>query len=210
MDDYSVPDPARLRAALDLLAVTCDPGSSVADLGCLHGAYAVEFARAGYQVTGIEARPDHIAVCASRAAEAGLGSLRFVQDDVRNIGRLGTFDAVFCCGLLYHLDEPVIFLSLLSQVTRRLLIIQTHFALAGNTDSVNEGRPGTWYEEGGPENPWASWGNPRSFWLTRDALLAAVQDAGFDLVAELHDHEHDLRGAPDRMMIAAMKAQPHG
>jgi Methyltransferase domain len=203
-DGWAAPDPARLRAALDLLAVTCEPGAAVADLGALHGAYALAFARAGYRVTGIEARPEHIAVCERNAA--GTPGLRYVRDDVRNLADHGPFDAVFCCGLFYHLDMPVRFLGLLGQVTRRLLILQTHFA-AGVT-AVSEGRPGSWYEEAGRDDPWGSWDNRRSFWLTKDALLAAVQDAGFGLVMELHDHLADIRGAPDRIMLAAVKAHP--
>lgn len=139
----------------------------------------------------------------SRRLGAGIPGLAYICDDVRNTGEYGPFDAVFCCGLLYHLDEPVRFLRLLGQVTRRLLIIQTHVATA--PDAENEGRPGSWYDEGGSQSPWSSWGNPRSFWLSRPALLEAVQDAGFGLVMELHDHLADIRGAPDRGMFAAVR-----
>jgi SAM-dependent methyltransferase len=202
-EGWDLPDPARLRAALNLLDVACAPGAAVADLGCLHGAYSRAFARAGYQVTGIEARAENIAACRQAI---DLPGLRYIQDDVRNLATHGPFDAVFCCGLLYHLDEPVKFLTLLGQVTRRLLIIQTHYAL--ETADANEGHPGSWYTEQDPDNPWASWGNRRSFWLTKPALLGAVQDAGFNLVCELHDQQADICGSPSRGMFAAVKTEP--
>jgi hypothetical protein len=62
----------------------------------------------------------------------------------------------------------------------------------------NEGVPGRWYIEyqGGDEKDvawqekqrWASWGNARSFWLTRPALLQTMKDVGFDLVLEQYDN----------------------
>lgn len=209
MNDWSKevwdePDPARLQTALRLLKLACQPGATVADLGCLHGAYAVEFARQGYQTTGIEARAVNLAKCRQRAAEVDLDGLQFVQDDVRNLASHGTFDAVFCCGILYHLDEPAKFLRTLGQVTNKLLIVQTHFAITANAD--NEGHDGHWYEEtGGAGNPWASWGNDRSFWLTKRDLMLATQEAGFDLVFECHDYLQDICGVPSRVMYAAVK-----
>lgn len=196
-------EPDRRQAALRILSLCCQPGATVADLGCLHGAYSVSFARAGYRVTGVEARPGNIEQCEARATAEPLPGLNFVQDDVRNLADYGMFDAVFCCGLLYHLDEPVKFLAMLGQVTTRLLIVHTHFARTA--EAVNEGYDGLWAGEDGPENPWAAWGNQRSFWLTKAALTAAMQDAGFDLVFELHDHVRDINGAANRGMFAAVK-----
>ena len=56
---------------------------------------------------------------------------------MHNLGDYGSFDVTFCCGLLYHLEDPVTFLRTVSQLTRRVLILQTHFA----TDSVPERFP---------------------------------------------------------------------
>jgi hypothetical protein len=102
----------------------------LADLGCLEGGYAVEFARMGFQVLGVEVRESNITACEYVKNNTNLPNLTFVQDDARNISRYGTFDAVFCCGLFYHLDRPLHFLETLSKVTSKLLILQTHFAHA--------------------------------------------------------------------------------
>jgi SAM-dependent methyltransferase len=64
-----------------------------------------------------------------------LPNLDFVKDDAWNIASHGTFDAVFCCGLLYHLDRPREFLKVLAGVTKRVLILQTHFSQAGDSPS---------------------------------------------------------------------------
>jgi SAM-dependent methyltransferase len=101
----------------------------IADLGCLEGGYAVEFARMGFQVLGVEVRESNIAACRYVKANTNLPNLQFVQDDAWNIGKYGSFDAVFCCGLLYHLDHPKQFLGTLSGITKKLLILQTHFSI---------------------------------------------------------------------------------
>jgi hypothetical protein len=100
----------------------------LADLGCLEGGYAVEFARMGFQVLGLEVRESNIAACEYVKALTNLPNLKFVRDDAWNIEKHGAFDAIFCCGLLYHLDEPRRFLKMLGAATTRVLILQTHFA----------------------------------------------------------------------------------
>lgn len=100
----------------------------LADLGCLEGGFAVEFARMGFQVLGVEVREANIAACNYVKANTNLPNLEFIKDDARNIAEYGVFDVVFCCGLLYHLDKPKQFLNTLSAVTTKLLILQTHFS----------------------------------------------------------------------------------
>jgi hypothetical protein len=100
----------------------------LADLGCLEGGYAVEFARMGFQVLGIEVRDANIAACNYVKSRTSLPNLVFAKDDAWNIGNHGMFDVVFCCGLLYHLDRPRKFLETLSSVTTKLMFLQTHFS----------------------------------------------------------------------------------
>ncbi len=100
----------------------------VVDLGCLEGGYTVAFARAGYQALGIEARETNVAKCRQVADQLNLPNLKFVQDDVKNLADHGSFDVVFCCGLLYHLDNPQEFLDLVGTLTERMLIVHTHYA----------------------------------------------------------------------------------
>lgn len=180
-------DSSRCLTALGLLAEQCPAGEryrfKVADLGCLEGGYTVAFARAGYLVTGIEARPANMAKCRLVHEALGLANLAFVQDDARNLAKYGLFDAVFCCGLLYHMDRPAAFLRMLGECTRRLVIIQTHYSASRH--EASEGYRGHWYAE--PESAWSSWGNDRSFWLGREELVRAMGDAGFTDVHAVDD-----------------------
>jgi SAM-dependent methyltransferase len=176
----------------------------LADLGCLEGGFAVEFARLGMQVLGGEVRESNLVACHYLKSRLSLPNLAFVRDDAWNIAKHGSFDAVFCCGLLYHFDRPRQFLETLSSVTRKLLILQTHFA-PGPADASeqfslspiceNEGLSGRWFTEF-PDSPsfrkredtkWSSWENHRSFWIRREYLLQAIRDAGFDVVMEQFD-----------------------
>ena len=207
------PDPARLRAALRLLNAIVKPGASVADLGCLYGAYTLAFARAGSRSVGIEARQDSVWQCWKAADEAGLtDEVDFVCDDVRNVERYGPYDAVFCCGVLYHMDKPAELLNAIGKITRRLLILHTHYSMEGDrpiryklSPATKPESAGHWYKEGELDHPLSAWGNSQSFWLTKDALIEAVQDAGFDLVLQIHDHQADILGDPGRIMLAAVR-----
>jgi len=183
----------------------------LADLGCLEGGYAVGFARMGFQVLGVEVRSSNIAACRHVQASTRLPNLEFVQDDVWNIKKHGSFDAVFCCGLFYHLDRPKQFLDTLAAVTSKLLILQTHFATDKPCESFslselteNDSLTGRWYTEFTNDHEhqnreqarWSSWDNRRSFWVKREHLLQAMHDVGFDLVAEQFDGlGHDIVGS---------------
>lgn len=104
----------------------------IADLGCLEGGYAVEFARMGFQTVGIEVRETNIAACRYVKAHTNLPNLEFIKDDAWNVANYGNFDAIFCSGLLYHLDRPKQFLEILAAIANKLVILQTHFATQTN------------------------------------------------------------------------------
>src|ERR671937_236393 len=59
---------AALRTLRALVPVREGAAPRVVDLGCLEGGYAVEFARAGYDVIGIEGRQSNVDKCEYVAA----------------------------------------------------------------------------------------------------------------------------------------------
>ena len=156
----------------------------------------------GFRVLGLEVRKSNIDLCHYVKRNTNLPNLEFVEDNVWNITKYGTFDVMFCCGLLYHLDRPKKFLEVLAGVTTKLLILQTHFAtneknykfrLSSLTE--NESLRGRWYTEfatekdffNREESRWSSWDNRRSFWIQREYLLQVIQNVGFDIVMEQYD-----------------------
>lgn len=205
-------DSALARASLRSLATFCpieDPANPprVIDLGCREGGFALEFAKAGYEVLGLEARESNVARCRLVQEAHDLPNLSFVVDDARFVGSYGRFDAAFCCGLLYHLDRPVEHVMALGAITDRLLILNTHYAdfppspyFALSEMTEHEGVLGKWYVDLPPgvsleemeASRGASWGNEHSFWVERRHLLETIRRAGFDMVLEQHDFLDDI------------------
>lgn len=199
-----VEDSPRCQAALEIFASVLGERATpalIADLGCLEGGYSIAFARAGYDVTGYEARTENILCCRYVADQVKLPGLRFEQADVRSVlGRASDdqWHAVYCGGLLYHLEYPAAFLRDLGRATRRVLVVETHFS--DHPDAVHEDYEGHWFRED-ITHRWAAVKNEQSFWLTKDSLIEAMFDAGF---SQVYRHEYGEL-ANDRGMFIGVK-----
>ena len=190
-----------LTSFLKLIKRFAPDCKTVVDLGCGEGGFAVEIARNGYTVTGAEARPENMKRCNWLKANTDLPDLNFVEMDVRNAASLGQFDTVLCCGLLYHMDAPETFLDTILPMARQLVIINTHYSdnnHPGNHNlsdmCIHDNSVGRWYNEPGIEDPLGSWGNNRSFWMTRGCIVRKLKSSGFTVVFEdytLHGDDPD-------------------
>lgn len=98
----------------------------IVDLGALEGGYAVELYRLGFNVTIIEARKENVEKCQWVIDQLGY-RIRVIHDDAKNLYKYGPFDVVLCLGILYHFDKPAAFLEMAARVTKRLLVINTHY-----------------------------------------------------------------------------------
>ena len=166
------------------------------DLGCLEGLYCIEFARHGAEVVGIEGREANIEKARFAHDVLALNNITLVQDDVRNLSveKYGRFDVVLCLGILYHLDVPDVFrfVERMSDICRRVAIIDTHIGIRANRSHVYDGQEyhGWSYTEFPPESTkeerlkaaWASLDNEKSFWFTRPSLFNVLSRAGFATV----------------------------
>lgn len=103
------------RKILNLVFPTNKESFSIVDLGCLEGGYTVEFARMGFNSTGIELRDINFECCKYVESNVNLPNLSFEKNDVMNIDKYDAFDAAFCCGILYHLEKPKYFLEKLAK-----------------------------------------------------------------------------------------------
>lgn len=165
----------------------------VLDLACLEGHYALEFARHGSEVVGIEGRGASVAKCNFARDELALERATFHQDDVRNLSveKYGVFDIVICSGLLYHLPAPDAWRLIQSMysVCRGIVLIDTFVALASRVDVALDGAAyhGHIYGEHGATDGkaekerklWASLDNDSSFWFTEPSLLNLLARAGY-------------------------------
>jgi len=69
-----------------------EPGSTVLDLGCGPGRFALELAQRGFRVTGVDRTRRYLGEARRRARQRGLG-VELVLSDMRRFVRPGAFDA---------------------------------------------------------------------------------------------------------------------
>ncbi|HUB05645.1 MAG TPA: class I SAM-dependent methyltransferase [Myxococcales bacterium] len=93
------PDFARALAARQLAA------GRVLDIGSGPGTQAIELAAQGFDVVGSDLSAAAVAGATKRAASAGQGRVRFVQDDILKSHLEGPFEAIFDRGC-FHVLPP--------------------------------------------------------------------------------------------------------
>ncbi len=191
----------------------------VLDLGCLEGMYAIEFARHGAEVVGVEGRLANIEKARFAQEVLALDKLKFVQDDVRNLSvdKYGRFDVVLCIGLLYHLDAPDVFefTERMSDVCTSIAVVDTHYSHIAIEERVYKGRTysGHLFTEFVNETPeekekaaWAALDNVNSFWLTLPSLFNLFADTGFTSAYTCFNPSTGSRGT-DRDTFIALKGE---
>jgi len=207
---------------------------SVLDLGALEGGLSLEMAREGWNAVGVEGRDANFRKAQLIASYYALPNLRFVHKDVKELSpeRDGTFDVILCCGLLYHLDEPIAHLRQLSSLLADdgLLFLDTHVApdehaarfgtheksLSEPVTFVESGHEydGRWWTEPAAgdlkERMWSAISNERSMWLSRRSLIRALYHSGFEAIEELFgiyeiESEFALRDQFSRLYLACHK-----
>jgi SAM-dependent methyltransferase len=217
-----VEDGGRFRAARRMLNLVFPggvAGKTIADLGCLEGGYAVGFARLGMNATGFEIRESNFKNCLYVQSMLKLTNLSFVNADVNHIDNYGVFDAIWACGIFYHLDEPRSFLEKAAKACRKVIFLETHFTYEERTPAADywnlselcehQGMKGRWFQEHEDvpreqleSMKWTAWKNRRSFWLQKEHLLDLIHTVGFEVVLEQYDVMPDILGE--------MKSYYHG
>jgi SAM-dependent methyltransferase len=214
-------DEIKLRRILQIVVdIVRRPLNSlrILDLACHEGLYAIEFARHGAEVVGIEGREMHIEKAKFVKDVLTLHKLDFFQDDVRNLNqaKYGMFDVVLCLGILYHLDTPAVFsfMERISEVCKDVAIIDTRIAYGptipydymgtrywGHT--IREHAPGASPEDKIKDYA-ASLDNPVSFYLSRTSLYCMLVRLGFTSVYECYIPPEPTKPI-DRITMVAIK-----
>jgi SAM-dependent methyltransferase len=87
----------RTATECDLISelLTLTPGARILDIPCGIGRHAVELARRGFHVTGVDLKAQFIEHARAEAHRAGV-SLNLVVSDMRDFSSTERFDAAFC------------------------------------------------------------------------------------------------------------------
>ena len=106
----------RYQLTLDLCGDVA--GKRVLDVGCGSGRYAVEFARRGAQVVGLDFAPAMVEMAAHRAEGAGLAEqCRFEAGDFLEWCEPHHFDICLGIGLFDYTEAPHSFLAKMRELT---------------------------------------------------------------------------------------------
>jgi SAM-dependent methyltransferase len=70
-----------------------DAHAKILDLYCGYGRHAIELAKNGYEVTGVDSTADFLSIAKQKASQLQV-ALEFIQCDMRNINFQHSFDAV--------------------------------------------------------------------------------------------------------------------
>jgi hypothetical protein len=215
-------DEIKLRRILQVVSdATRRPLKSLRllDLACAEGIYAIEFARHGASVLGIEGREAHIEKARFVKDVLSLNNLDIVQDDVRNLSlaKYGYFDAVLCLGILYHLDVPDVFsfIERIGEVCQHIAVIDTRISFGPTLPFVYKGTRywGHRINEGHDPNDTpeqkikryaASLDNLTSFHLSRTSLYCMLGRVGFTSVYECYIPPEPAKPI-DRITLLAIK-----
>src|SRR5262249_1403771 len=132
----------------------------------------------------------------------GLRAAKFIHGDFFEYLKNCTenFDLVFCCGVLYHMSDPIALINSITKSTKRCFVWTHYYDRKNYPGPRREARsdpryPGVIMHAVEYDNVDSGqfWGGnrPTSVWLDRDAIIAAFHRAGFrkiDVIDENLDH----------------------
>ena len=198
-------------------------GGSILELGPLEGGHTYMLERAGFgSVTSIEANTHAFLRCLIAKEILGMSrTTRFLCGDfvayLRN--QPPKFDAVFACGVLYHMTDPAELISLIAAVTDEAFF-WTHYydprVLAGDSrfsGPVPASHLGFSYsafrQQYGSALGWGGFcggSRPHSYWMTHDDILACLRHFGFSEIETGFEHRDHPNG-PSFALLAKKARQ---
>lgn len=96
--------------------------SNALDAGCGVGFFSKALEECGLQVCGFDGREENIAEARRRYPGLAFETADLERDSIRELGR---FDFVLCCGLLYHLENPLGAVRNLRALTEKCLLLES-------------------------------------------------------------------------------------
>lgn len=167
----------------------------VLEPGSLEGAMTLELAKRAKEVVGLEARPASVERAEFLKGLFGAQNVTFhitnLEED--DLSSYGTFDAIFCCGVLYHLPYPRSFVERMATISSNLYL-DTQYARPEWELTEREGLQG-WGRKENPQDPQSGLSST-AFWPTLEELYRLLSQSGYESIttlALLPDNRHGPR-----------------
>lgn len=96
--------------------------SNALDAGCGVGFFSKTLEDCGLQVCGVDGREENVAEARRRYPSVPFETADIEHDTIRQLGR---FDFVLCCGLLYHLENPLRAVRNLRALAQKCLLLES-------------------------------------------------------------------------------------
>jgi len=202
-EPQAVPDAriAALHRRFDLGA------ASVLEIGCFEGVHTAGLCLFSPNVTAVDGRVENVVKTIVRTAMLGFHPTVYVCDveNAEAAARLPEVDVVHHVGVLYHLKDPVAHLAAIAGRTRRVLMLDTHFAVPDEATETLSSGGRTYrcrrYREFGHADVFSGM-YPHSMWLQLDDLLAILEHAGLGKT-EIIERRDERNGA--RVLLYASR-----
>lgn len=167
-------------------------GWTALDVGCNAGFYAIELAKRGAHVLGIDVNPRFLAQAEWAAREFELTDrLEFRRMQVYHLAHMSeTFDLVLFMGVFYHLRYPLLGLDIVAEKARRLMVFQT-LTMPGVRVYRDTGDRGihdreVFHRRGWPKMAFIEGrfaGDPTNWWVPNHAAVEAmIRSAGLTVI----------------------------
>jgi len=170
------------------------PIETVVELGSLEGGHSFALAQnpSVKKILAIEGRAENIERAEFVKNILNDEKVEFLQADLEkaDFQSFGKFDAVFCCGLLYHLPKPWELIPKLAKISPNIFI-WTQISEEAKAKKMREGWRGKFYREGGFLDPLSGL-SKKSFWLSLGSLINLLTVSGYK---EIKIIENDLTHA---------------
>lgn len=168
----------------------------IVELGSLEGAHSFILAQhPGVQrVVAVEGREANLRKGRFLRELLQVPNVEFIQANLEDadVAAFGKFDAIFCCGLLYHLPEPWKLLEQLPKVAP-ILFIWTQYCAENEARDLGNGLRGKTHIEGGAEEPLSGM-SATATWLTLDSLRTVLAKSGYKKIETIFDDPNHANG----------------
>ncbi len=158
------------------------PYGDILEIGCYEGGLTARLAGlAGVRsVVAIDGRDYNVEKTSAAVAARRLSNVTVRLCDINDavaVRSLGSFNQIYCTGVLYHLKDPWNFLVSARHLSRHIYI-STHYSVAARV--VHNGYRGHFFRESGYKDPLSGLQDV-SFWPILGDLVRMLDDTGWTI-----------------------------